>query len=110
MWSDGLVLDGGQPAEGVLPTAAVVRPLDQVTLDAYLLAGGPSAAVQHVLRLARPFHGVDLDGDGVPDERQAVMAVKGPYRSMKLPCRSRGEADDVDRAEPGDQWVSDSDG
>jgi hypothetical protein len=27
--------------------------------------------------LSRPFRSVDLDGDGIPDEAQALTAVKG---------------------------------
>ncbi|MEU4715258.1 hypothetical protein AB0F73_16580 [Micromonospora purpureochromogenes] len=45
------------------------------------MAGGANAAGSGVAAAAvtvtRPFRGVDLDGDGVPDEPQALTAVKG---------------------------------
>jgi hypothetical protein len=43
--------------------------------------------------VTRPFRSVDLDGDGVPDEPQALTAVKGVAGKFASPFKRRKNAD-----------------
>jgi hypothetical protein len=75
----------------------VTRPFRWVDIDGDGVPDEPQAltAARAAGRVVRPSRSVDLDGDGVPDEPVALTAVKGVGKAIAPPFRPKNRGRDI---------------